>query len=83
MEERRSLKEQVFEKVDMSKYDTEGSVIVRFEVSDENTIIIQSISTDNPELERYVINCLNDSSIAVSDQMKNKVFEIELNFYLL
>jgi len=83
MKTKRSIKEQVFEKVDVSVHEAEGNVIVLFEVSEDNTMVIHQINTENKELETYVRECLLNAPIDVEDNMKGKVFEIELNFYLL
>jgi len=80
---KKNLKEQIFEKVDHSVHNVEGNVRVFFEISEDNTVILHNIIAESDELENYVRNCMKDCELETEDFMKGRIFEIELDFYLL
>ena len=83
MKKKMNIKDQIFEKVDVSNHQSSGTVHVTFEITENNNLLIHHISTTNAELESYVRKCLSDTYIDASEQTKGRIFEIELNFFLL
>jgi len=78
-----NLKEQIFHKLDSATHDVEGEVSVFFEITENDEVILHNIIADTDELEAYVRKCMEDCHLETEDFMKGRIFEIELNFYLL
>jgi hypothetical protein len=81
--ERRNIKDQIFDLVDLSNHSSEGVVTVYFEIGYGNEIIVHQIDSSNEELTEYVQNCLDNGTLTVGDGSKGKVYAIDLHFYVL